>query len=160
MKFTEVALVLFLAIEATQADGPYFRNARGARSSEKKARTLKARSSEKKARTLKKGKDADEEMGKVTKGEQDKMSEGQKKRAKGQKKSSCNKDGSSDYPYQGLDNSQRLLLREGIIDSIPGQMCPKDREVDGKVPGKNVILVVGDGMVSFQETRLDYSVLF
>jgi hypothetical protein len=143
MKFTKVALVLFLAIEAAQADGPYFRNTRGARSSEKKARTLK------------KEKDVDEEMGKVTKGEQDEMD----KRPKGQKKRACNKDGSSDFPYQGLDNSQRLLLREGIIDSIPGQMCPKDRAVDGKVPGKNVILVVGDGMVSSQATRLEYSVL-
>jgi hypothetical protein len=55
----------------------------------------------------------------------------------------CNKDGSSDYPYKGLDNSQRMLLREGIISEIPGTQCPKDRDATGK----NVILVIGDGMV-------------
>jgi hypothetical protein len=57
----------------------------------------------------------------------------------------CNNDGSSDYPFQGRDNSQRLLLREGVISEIPSTQCPKDRE---GAMNKNVILVVGDGMVS------------
>jgi hypothetical protein len=51
----------------------------------------------------------------------------------------CNADGTSVFPSYGEDNSQRLLLREGIIDSIPEKMC-------GIEGGKNVILVVGDGM--------------
>lgn len=40
----------------------------------------------------------------------------------------------------GIDNSERFLLREGIIDSIPKSLCDTER------PQKNVILVVGDGM--------------
>ena len=38
----------------------------------------------------------------------------------------------------GKDSSERLLLREGIIDEIPGSLCDSTQ-------GKNVILVVGDG---------------
>ena len=64
---------------------------------------------------------------------------------KGGKKDSlfrkCNKDGKSDYPYQGMDASQRLLAREGVIPDVPDQLCGHDG-------GKNVILVIGDGMVS------------
>jgi hypothetical protein len=81
-----------------------------------------------------------------------KMSKDAKKGAKDAKKGAkdaqfrkCNKDGSSDYPYKGKDNSQRLLLREGVITEIPSTQCPKDRE---GAMNKNVILVVGDGMVS------------
>lgn len=48
-------------------------------------------------------------------------------------------DGFSAFPFMGMDNSQRLLLREGVIDSIPADLC-------GNEGGKNVILVVGDGM--------------
>ena len=42
-------------------------------------------------------------------------------------------------PVTGKDSSQRLLLREGLIDSIPSTLC-------GNNQGKNVILVIGDGM--------------
>ena len=52
---------------------------------------------------------------------------------------SCNADGTSVFPSFGDENSQRLLLREGVIDAIPPQLC-------GRKEGKNVILVVGDGM--------------
>jgi alkaline phosphatase len=38
-----------------------------------------------------------------------------------------------------MDSSERLLLREGVIDKIPRSLCGNDG-------GKNVILVVGDGM--------------
>ena len=40
------------------------------------------------------------------------------------------------------DNSERLLLREGVISEIPSSLCANASE------GKNVMLVVGDGMVS------------
>ena len=40
------------------------------------------------------------------------------------------------------DNSERLLLREGLIDEIPSSLCKNSAE------GKNVMLVIGDGMVS------------
>eukprot|EP00956_Cyclotella_meneghiniana_P019253 scaffold32871_cov31-Cyclotella_meneghiniana.AAC.2 len=52
-------------------------------------------------------------------------------------------------PVAGMDNSMRLLKREGIISEIPTSLCEKNRPVpDGETPkqGKNVILVVGDGM--------------
>eukprot|EP00979_Chaetoceros_neogracilis_P006597 scaffold1341_cov295-Chaetoceros_neogracile.AAC.3 len=39
-----------------------------------------------------------------------------------------------------LDNSERMLLREGIIDEIPASLCSNSAN------GKNVMLVVGDGM--------------
>lgn len=50
-----------------------------------------------------------------------------------------------------LDNSVRLLKREGIIGDIPKSLCSKFREPeeDGAEPlrtDKNVILVIGDGM--------------
>jgi hypothetical protein len=45
----------------------------------------------------------------------------------------------SAFPNGGADNSERLLLREGVIDKIPRSLC-------GNKGGKNVILVVGDGM--------------
>ena len=48
-------------------------------------------------------------------------------------------DGRSKFPYGGRDNSERLLLREGVIDFIPSTLCDNPA-------GKNVILVVGDGM--------------
>ena len=54
---------------------------------------------------------------------------------------SCSMSGMSKFPYQGKDNSERLLLREGVIDAIPSSLC-------GHNNTKNVILVVGDGMVS------------
>ena len=42
------------------------------------------------------------------------------------------------------DNSERLLLREGVIDSLPKSLCD---DVNSDSPkGKNVILVIGDGM--------------
>lgn len=41
-----------------------------------------------------------------------------------------------------LDNSERLLHREGVIDEIPASLCTNAAN------GKNVMLVVGDGMVS------------
>jgi hypothetical protein len=50
----------------------------------------------------------------------------------------CNADGTNVFPSYGEENSQRMLLREGVIDSIPEKMCGNG--------GKNVILVVGDGM--------------
>jgi hypothetical protein len=45
----------------------------------------------------------------------------------------------SAFPNGGADSSERLLLREGVIDKIPNSLC-------GNKGGKNVILVVGDGM--------------
>jgi hypothetical protein len=45
----------------------------------------------------------------------------------------------SKFPNGGADSSERLLLREGVIDQIPKSLC-------GNKGGKNVILVVGDGM--------------
>jgi hypothetical protein len=48
-------------------------------------------------------------------------------------------DGRSKFPYRGSDSSERLLLREGLISKIPKSLC-------GNKNGKNVILVVGDGM--------------
>ncbi|KAL3775325.1 hypothetical protein HJC23_003146 [Cyclotella cryptica] len=44
----------------------------------------------------------------------------------------------SPVPIAGIDNSVRLLKREGIIDAIPSSLCENQ--------GKNVILVIGDGM--------------
>lgn len=51
----------------------------------------------------------------------------------------CNADGTSKFASYGEENSQRLLLREGVIDAIPSSLC-------GSKDGKNVILIVGDGM--------------
>jgi len=51
----------------------------------------------------------------------------------------CNPNGMSKYPYLGKDSSERLLMREGVIDAIPGSLC-------GRNDTKNVILVIGDGM--------------
>lgn len=51
----------------------------------------------------------------------------------------CDPNGMSKYPYMGKDNSERLLLREGVISQIPSSLC-------GRNGTKNVILVVGDGM--------------
>lgn len=45
----------------------------------------------------------------------------------------------SRFPYAGADSSERMLLREGVIDELPKSLC-------GNTGGKNVILVVGDGM--------------
>lgn len=44
----------------------------------------------------------------------------------------------SSFPFLGRDNAERLLLREGVIDSIP-KKC-------GNNGSKNVILAIGDGM--------------
>lgn len=55
----------------------------------------------------------------------------------------CDSEGFSKYPFLGSENSQRLLLHNGVISEIPPEMCPKDRE---GATSKNVILVVGDGM--------------
>lgn len=52
---------------------------------------------------------------------------------------SCDPNGMSKYPYQGKDNSERMLLREGVIGAIPPTLC-------GHNSSKNVILVIGDGM--------------
>jgi len=46
----------------------------------------------------------------------------------------------SSYPFLGEDNSERLLLREGVIDALPADLC------ENKDKSKNVILVIGDGM--------------
>lgn len=51
----------------------------------------------------------------------------------------CNPDGFSKYPNLGRENSERLLLQEGVITKIPKSLC-------GNNGTKNVILVVGDGM--------------
>ena len=51
----------------------------------------------------------------------------------------CRADGYSELPFNGVDNSFRLLQREGIIEEIPTSLC-------GREGGKNVILVIGDGM--------------
>ena len=40
----------------------------------------------------------------------------------------------------GYDTSERLLLREGLIDEIPSSLCGSEKTQ------KNVILIVGDGM--------------
>jgi hypothetical protein len=50
----------------------------------------------------------------------------------------CNNDGTTKFASYGEENSQQLLLREGVIDAIPPSLCGRK--------GKNVILVVGDGM--------------
>lgn len=49
-------------------------------------------------------------------------------------------------PIAGVDNSVRLLKREGIIDAIPNSLCENLRGVTNPPRGKNVILVIGDGM--------------
>ena len=51
----------------------------------------------------------------------------------------CDPSGFSKFPYLGRENSERLLLREGVISRIPRSLC-------GNSGAKNVILVVGDGM--------------
>lgn len=63
----------------------------------------------------------------------------------------CDKKGFSRFPNLGLDNSQRLLFREGVISEIPPKLCPQDREMNNIT--KNVILVIGDGMVRCQQTK-------
>jgi hypothetical protein len=120
MKFSSLTLLMLLSTEAAEA-----RNLKG----NKKSKDMKE----------KMPKDETEDSKDAKKGKKD-----AKKGAKGAQFRKCNKDGSSDYPYKGMDNSQRLLLREGVISEIPSTQCPKDRE--GAI-NKNVILVVGDGMV-------------
>jgi hypothetical protein len=51
----------------------------------------------------------------------------------------CDANGFSQFPFLGHDNPERMLLREGIINSIPSRKCGRSRS-------KNVILVIGDGM--------------
>ena len=46
----------------------------------------------------------------------------------------------SNFPFRGQDSSERLLLREGLIDAIPEDLCGQPET------SKNVILVIGDGM--------------
>jgi hypothetical protein len=121
MKFSSLTLLMLLSTEAAEA-----RNLKGAKKGEEIKHKM-SKDAKKGAKDAKKGaKDA-------------------KKGAKDAQFRKCNKDGSSDYPYKGKDNSQRLLLREGVITEIPSTQCPKDRE---GAMNKNVILVVGDGMVS------------
>ena len=73
---------------------------------------------------------------------------GLKKKAKKAKKTKKTKAPKCDKTYSELkgmegpyplDNSERLLHREGVIDEIPKSLC-------GNEGGKNVMLVVGDGM--------------
>mgnify|MGYP005848497243 CR=1 FL=1 len=52
----------------------------------------------------------------------------------------CDATGYSRFPYLGRDSAERLLLREGVIDSLPNSRC------DNPERRKNVFLVVGDGM--------------
>lgn len=62
---------------------------------------------------------------------------------KAPKKKKCDKTYSQLKGMKGpfpLDNSERLLAREGVIDEIPYSLCTNAAE------GKNVMLVVGDGM--------------
>lgn len=51
-------------------------------------------------------------------------------------------------PVAGEENSIQLLRREGIIGAVPTSLCEKFRgtEEEPAKQGKNVILVVGDGM--------------
>lgn len=49
-------------------------------------------------------------------------------------------------PIAGVDNSVRLLKREGLIDAIPNSLCENLRSGTNSPRGKNVILVIGDGM--------------
>ena len=56
--------------------------------------------------------------------------------------SQCKRDGTPSRPDFGEDSAPRLLLREGVIDEIPTDMCDMQRNMTMK----NVILVVGDGM--------------
>lgn len=56
----------------------------------------------------------------------------------------CNEDGTSRFPDFGEDSAQRMLLREGVIDAIPANICNATATPERK--DKNVILVVGDGM--------------
>lgn len=53
----------------------------------------------------------------------------------------CNpdSDGFSKFPNMGKENSERMLLKEGVISSIPRSLC-------GNNNTKNVFLVIGDGM--------------
>ena len=56
-----------------------------------------------------------------------------------ERQGACDLNGFSRFPDMGKDNSERLLLREGVIDAIPSSLC-------GHNNTKNVILVVGDGL--------------
>ena len=51
----------------------------------------------------------------------------------------CAETNIASFPFLGQDSSQRLLLREGVIDYLQTSMC-------GNPNRKNVILVIGDGM--------------
>jgi len=58
----------------------------------------------------------------------------------------------SRYAVSGVDNSERLLFREGVIDFIPPSICnagdssSSSSDSDDVDYSKNVIFVVGDGM--------------
>ena len=56
----------------------------------------------------------------------------------------CRKGGLQRFPFVGEDSAQRMLLREGLIDAIPSNLCNITDDPTRK--RKNVILVVGDGM--------------
>lgn len=56
-----------------------------------------------------------------------------------EEQATCDPAGFSKFPYLGRENSERLLLREGAITSLPRSLCDR-------AGAKNVILVVGDGM--------------
>ena len=57
----------------------------------------------------------------------------------------CRSGGLQLFPFVGEDSSQRLLKREGVINTIPSNLCSIKDDPDRK-GRKNVILVVGDGM--------------
>ena len=56
----------------------------------------------------------------------------------------CRSGGLQLFPFVGEDSAQRMLVREGVIDAIPKNLCNITDDPSRKQ--KNVILVVGDGM--------------
>jgi len=56
----------------------------------------------------------------------------------------CRSNGLQVFPFVGEDSAQRLLKREGVIDTIPSNLCNIKDDPNRKP--KNVIMVVGDGM--------------
>eukprot|EP00980_Cylindrotheca_fusiformis_P003942 scaffold871_cov130-Cylindrotheca_fusiformis.AAC.19 len=144
MKTTALVLLFLFCLQVVHGDGP--RYVRGTR------RSLSDKDASKKGSKENMGVKGSEGV-KGSKKPSSKSSKGSKK-ARG-----CSKDGFSSSPYKGMDNAQRLLHREGLIDEIPYSLCPKDRndgESKGSKKGKNVILVVGDGMVRCIDSLMLY----
>jgi hypothetical protein len=56
----------------------------------------------------------------------------------------CRSGGLQLFPFVGEDSAQRMLKREGVINTIPSNLCNIADDPDRKP--KNVIMVVGDGM--------------